>query len=450
MKDVRGVVSVKDPGAGRVRHGVWWWLREALSCSWRSVLWLVSLAVAVWAGGWWPLVWMVGIVLSVVDVPLPDDLDEALSWLSPLADARRWRDRVERERGNRLVRRLGFVPMDDVRDYRVWWDARALMLEVGEGLGRGLAPDRLLVAAVEAAPLIDCVDADVREVRGVCCWIRFHRRPRYEALRRPGLVDRLPVPDTDGGGLSVTVGRTPDEPYPLQLRNIPGLCVGGASRSGKTRAVRLLASSLLAAGKADVLVVDCKGGSDFVAPLSVSVPSLEGLGAAVLRDGGDGFLASVRDRLDREVADMRARQKDLAGSYWDAGPATRPRLRMVVVDECQELWAMKGRSKEEVELLRAIQRDLLTLIRVGASAGWLTVLCSQDWTSDVVDTSVRSQLARVAFWSAEPAKTKAILGCSDETLKTMNYRGMDRADWRGLSIIDTDGQPEWVRWNDLR
>lgn len=447
---MRDVKSVKDLGAGRVRHGCWWWLRVAMSCSWRSVLWLVLLVVACRVGVLWLVVWLVGLVLSMVDLPWPDGMRDVLAWLSPLGDWGAWVDRVQRERGNRMVRRLGFVPVDDARDYRVWWYGRWLTLEVGEGLGRGLAPARLLEAAIDAAPLIDCVDADLRDVHGVCCWLRFHREPRYEALHRPVVVCELPVPNTNGMGLSVRVGRTPDGPFMLRLRNLPGLCVGGASRSGKTRAVRLLASSLLVSGVADVLVVDCKGGNDFLTPLSSTVPSLEGLGATVLRDGGDEFLALVRDRLDGEVKTMRVRQKELSGSYWETDMSVRPRLRMVIVDECQELWAMKGRAKDEAELLRAIQRDLLTLIRVGASAGWLTVLCSQDWTSDVLDTSVRSQLARIAFWSAEPSKTKAILGCSDEALKRMNFQGMDRSDWRGLSIVDVDGQPEWVRWDDLQ
>lgn len=443
----------------------WHWLLVVVSCSWRSLSWMLFLFIMSWLAGVWLWIWSACALLVVAaSLPIPVPcmegwrvVDFVLDWglwpvvaISPVQDLYAWTGRIRRIRGNLLVRRLKLVDEEDQHDYRVWWYARALTLLVDEGLGVGLAPEGLAHRARDASPLLDCVDATVSKMDGVHCVVCFHRKPRYMALAVPRTTNRLPSPVVEGTDLSVPVGRSPEGTYLLDLRNLPGLCVGGASRSGKTRAVLLLVASLSDAGLSDVTVIDCKGGSDFTRPVGADLSSLEGLGAKVLCDRGDSvFLDSVQDLLDKEVADMRERQEALPRSYWEMPGNGRPKLRVLVVDECQELWAMKGRTKEETERLKAIQRNILTLIRVGASAGWCTILCSQDWTSDVIDTSVRSQLLRIAFWSAETSKTKAILGIGDETLKTMNFDGLDRADWRGLSIIVGQGRSEWVRWDCL-
>lgn len=442
-------------------------LWDAVLCSRRSLLWVLLMIPALAWGGMWPWVWLFSLVLVlIVDLPvhIPFYCDGVLTvadltsdwglWplviLSPFEDVDMWSDRKRRRNGNRLVRRLGLVSGDDSHDYRVWWYPEELTLLVREGLGPNLSPSQLEPVLVSKAPLLDCVDATVTGINGVCCTARFHKHPRWQALAGARRIGMLPAPSTQDNGIAVPIGRDLEGDHCLQLRNVPGLCVGGASRSGKTKAVCMLAASLQHFGFASVSVIDCKGGGDFTNALSSSVPSLEMLGARVLADRGDeDFLQQAKDMLDREVEDMRARQYALDRSFWDLTANRRPPLRLLIIDECQELWAMKGRTKAETELLKAIQRNILTLIRVGASAGWCTVLCSQDWTSDVIDTSVRSQLMRIAFWSAESSKTQAILGCSNETMKRMNFDGMDRAAWRGMSIINDGDKPDWVRWDFL-
>lgn len=442
---------------------------QCLGASWRTLLWvlLALMPLATPLPDWWsPVILALMLALIALATPLPiptrDGVERADEWaedngmapltrLCPAEDARRWRRWVRRRRGNRVLRILGIVydpETGPARDLAVYWDESTHTLDIDEGLGAGLAPDRLGAVMRNAAPCLDMIDARVTDIDGVRCRVTFSERPRYAELDPPHAIDRPPYVSNEGHGLALRVGVGEDlEPYELQLRNLPGLCVGGASRSGKTSAVTLLLSALLRSGYAEALVIDCKAGSDYACPLGAHIGSIESMGATVIPDDGSReSLARVKDALDRQVADMRRRQQHYRPAYWDHTVTEANPVRIVVVDECQQLWA-KTRDRERAAILQDIRNSLLTLIRAGASAGWITILISQDWTGDVIDTSVRSQLARVAFWSGEQTKTQAILGWTGEQLDIMSFTGVDRDRWRGLSIIDTGDGGHWVRWD---
>ncbi|MBT1167182.1 hypothetical protein [Bifidobacterium simiarum] len=458
------VAKPRQPGrAGRV------W--QSVGDSWRTPVWLTLILVP-WITpipDWWsPAVLAMMLAVSVIALPVPipsgDGMAKADEWagdmgltslarLSPVEDARRWRQRIRRRRGNRILRELGVVrdaKDTPARDYDVAWNERTHTLGIGEGLGAGLAPERLETVMKTAAPCIDMVDARITHVDGVRCMVEFHEHPRYAELDPPRTLDRLPYVSNDGHGLALEIGMGEHyTPHVLQLRNLPGLCVGGASRSGKTRAVTLLLAGLLHAGYARALVIDCKAGSDYESPLGRDTGSVLSMGATVIADDGSPeSLNRVREALDHEVRDMRERQRRYRPAYWDHTVTEADPVRLVVVDECQQLWA-KTRDRGKAETLQAIRGDLLTLIRAGASAGWITILISQDWTGDVIDTAVRSQLARIAFWSGERSKTQAVLGWTNEQIDSMSFTGVERDRWRGLSIIDAGDGGQWVRWDRL-
>lgn len=230
-------------------------------------------------------------------------------------------------------------------------------------------------------------------------------------------------------------------PRSLDLRNISGVVVGGVPGSGKTAAMTALVSGLLTSESVALAVIDGKGGTDWdwVEPRA-SLFAKDGLDDLNLVQVIDGIVDLMRYRL--------ATQKDLRGSsnFWDLPLSPSSPAVILLIDECQTIFDMRGPSKENRDRASHACAQVEKLVRLGRAAGIITILMTQKPTVDSLPSAIRDNASlRVAFRVATSAAEESILG---DAARTSSVRATEIApNMRGVAVVaDPDGALERVRF----
>ena len=206
---------------------------------------------------------------------------------------------------------------------------------------------------------------------------------------------------SDGDGLRAPLGQGTNGPFIIDLvRQGPHTLIAGTSGAGKSELLQTMVCSLAANHSPDrvtFLFVDYKGGAssaDF-ANLPHTVGSVTNLGVGLARRA----LTSLQAELNRRMAIMEGRAKDLAEftrSFPDEAP---PRL-VIVVDEFATL----------VKELPDFVAGVVDIAQRGRSLGIHLVLATQRPAGAVNENILANTNLRLGLRMLDPADSVSVLG----------------------------------------
>lgn len=213
---------------------------------------------------------------------------------------------------------------------------------------------------------------------------------------------------SDWDGKNVVYGLTEaGEPAKLSYAQTSGIVVGGVPGAGKSAGATLLTLPLLASPKASVAIFDGKGGMDWHWAENA---------ASLFNNDCDLELETATDQLEtlaqRCVDDLKSHPwSDSDPDFWHSGASALHPFHLVVIDECQTLFDVTGRSKEDKALVERCKRAVATIVRKGRSAGWCVMLLTQKPTADSIPTNIRDNcVVRFALRVTTREAAEAVLG----------------------------------------
>lgn len=212
----------------------------------------------------------------------------------------------------------------------------------------------------------------------------------------------------DWNGRTVTYGMTEAGDFAkLSYAQTSGIVVGGVPGAGKSAGATLLTLPLLASPKASVAIFDGKGGMDW---------HWAEKAASLYNNDCDLDLPTATDQLEtlaqRCVEDLKGHPwSDSDPDFWHSGATALHPFHLVVIDECQTLFDVTGRSKEDKALVERCKRAVATIVRKGRSAGWCVMLLTQKPTADSIPTNIRDNcVVRFALRVTTREASEAVLG----------------------------------------
>ena len=315
-----------------------------------------------------------------------------------------------------VERVLGLRPIEDantdfkgVRDYlasyRSYDDSGEAMLEFSCGIS-GVTDEFVEKKANEG---LGAMGAEVCKVEhlGPGHWLLHFWKTEPKNL----LDDAIEIKASDlsdWDGKTVVYGLTEaGEPAKLSYSQTSGIVVGGVPGAGKSAGATLLTLPLLASPKASVAIFDGKGGMDW---------SWVEKAASLYNNDCDLDLETATDQLERLaqrcVEDLKSHPwSESDPDFWHTRPSALHPFHLVVIDECQTLFDVTGRSKEDKALVERCKRAVATIVRKGRSAGWCVMLLTQKPTADSIPTNIRDNcVVRFALRVTTREAAEAVLG----------------------------------------
>lgn len=246
----------------------------------------------------------------------------------------------------------------------------------------------------------------------------------------------------DWNGKTVTYGMTEDGEYAkLSYAQTSGIVVGGVPGAGKSAGATLLTLPLLASPKASVAIFDGKGGMDW---------SWAQRAASLYNNDCDLDLETATEQLEslanRCVDDLKNHPwSESDPDFWHTGASVMHPFHLVVIDECQTLFDITGRSKEDKALVERCKRAVATVVRKGRSAGWCVMLLTQKPTADSIPTNIRDNcVVRFGLRVTTREASEAILGAIPDGDPTPTEIPSNR---RGGAVVQgEDGHTKSVRF----
>lgn len=218
---------------------------------------------------------------------------------------------------------------------------------------------------------------------------RCHRVNVYETqpghllirgLKYDPLKETVRIPTDDGDIRQLRIGLDEwGQEVTADLAQIPGVTIGGLPGKGKTTTCMHWLLQLGKLKNVQLMVIDGKGGGDYEAWKDRSWRYVQ------------DDLTRTRDALREAYELMRLRQETVhellkTRDAWTVPMADWFPLVVVVVDECQTLFTVKGHDREIAEQCSYYVEQL---IRRGRSVMFMTLLLTQKQTHDAIPTSIR-------------------------------------------------------------
>jgi S-DNA-T family DNA segregation ATPase FtsK/SpoIIIE len=277
-------------------------------------------------------------------------------------------------------------------------EVEQIRLDVADRVARALAPIRdastasLASSIPRTAPLLDVLGVSAPTVDGVTgTWLR----------------------DT-GYGLPFPIGMGADGPLIIDLvEDGPHALIGGTSGAGKSELMQSIVASLAmhhSPERLNFLFVDYKGGasSNVFGDLPHTVGYVTNLSAELsLR-----ALTSLRAELNRRMATMEGRAKDLA-EMLERYPSEAPPSLVIVVDEFATL------VKEVPEFVAGI----VDIAQRGRSLGIHLILATQRPSGSVNENILANTNLRISLRMLDAAESNSVVGSPDAADIPVPLRG---------------------------
>lgn len=229
--------------------------------------------------------------------------------------------------------------------------------------------------------------------------------PWARKQRKPEVTFRLPPYDPETGTIGVGLyedGTTAT----LKIGNTSGIVVGGLPGSGKSAGMVTVTLPLFLSGQARIHIIDGKGGDDW----SWAARSA----TTYIRDDIDRVhvtMLGLDEAMKNRLSSMRSRYGD--SNFWNVPPDRRPPLEVIVIDECQTYFDLKGvlGGKEQKAKATDILAAATDIVKKGRSAGYTLICCTQKPTVDSLPSALRDNCGvRVCFRVTTPEAARAVLG----------------------------------------
>ncbi|WP_368104018.1 hypothetical protein [Bifidobacterium pseudocatenulatum] len=360
------------------------------------------------------VVWAI-LLLCSLRVPALRNLLPFWRWLLAL------RHRIKGDSPEFIVERvLGLRPIEDaptdfkgVRDYlaayRSYDDSGEALLEFSCGIS-GVTDDFVEKKAKDGLGAMGAETYKIEHLSPGHWLLHFYKTEPKNPLDDPIELTASDLADWDGK--YVTYGLTEaGEPARLSYAQTSGIVVGGVPGAGKSAGATLLTLPLLASPKASVAIFDGKGGMDWAWAEKA---------ASLYNNDCDLDLPTATEQLEnlaqRCVEDLKSHPwSDADPDFWHSGASALHPFHLVVIDECQTVFDITGRSKEDKALVERCKRAVATIVRKGRSAGWCVMLLTQKPTADSIPTNIRDNcVVRFALRVTTREAAEAVLGSIPE------------------------------------
>lgn len=205
-----------------------------------------------------------------------------------------------------------------------------------------------------------------------------------------------------------------NEIVPTVLKEYAGVTIGGVPGSGKSAFLITLCSALLKRDLIDLTIIDLKG-------TSTDWNAFEGL-ANVMQletnyDTGETNLQEILDTITDFANGTEERMKAFTEengttNFWHVPVTPKHKIRMIVLDECQEVFNTQGASSsEEKQIMQKIERQATRIVKKHRSLGGIAVFATQSVTRENLPIDIRRNSGlRIAFRMTESTAEAITLG----------------------------------------
>lgn len=243
----------------------------------------------------------------------------------------------------------------------------------------------------------------------------------------------------------------------LSLRNKASVLLGGISGSGKSASLSAIILPFLEHGYAEISVIDGKNDSElskyeelieYVTYIDEDEETEEyPLGKHNLKE-----ISETLKRLKIECLQRKAQIKERGyDNYWDMPFDKSLPIKMIVIDECQELFELTGLDKEKDEHKKEMINIVQVMIKKYRTLGVFVILATQRPTADVLPTGIRGNVGfKISLRTDDTTSEKVILGTTDEDITPIN---IGLVSTEGMAVTTLGDKREYVRFayidNDL-
>lgn len=205
-----------------------------------------------------------------------------------------------------------------------------------------------------------------------------------------------------------------NEIVPTVLKEYAGVTIGGVPGAGKSAFLITLCSALLKRDLIDLTIIDLKG-------TSTDWNAFEGL-ANVMQletnyDTGETNLQEILDTITDFANGTEERMKAFTEengttNFWHVPVTPKHKIRMIVLDECQEVFNTQGASSsEEKQIMQRIERQATRIVKKHRSLGGIAVFATQSVTRENLPIDIRRNSGlRIAFRMTESTAEAITLG----------------------------------------
>lgn len=257
--------------------------------------------------------------------------------------------------------------------------------------------------------------------------------------------------ENDGNGVKVYNAINIDNKViPTHLFDFSGVLIGGLPGAGKSAYLITLCSALIEKDLIDLTILDLKGDS-------TDWDNFKDL-ATILQyeknpKTGESNLQEIYDKMVEFSDEVDSRFREFSketgkSSFWKVPVTSENKIKMLVIDECQEAFDKTGKSKEEEKIIDKMEEIGMYIVKKQRSKGGIAVFATQRPDSNSVPTSIRSNCSmRVSFRLSEKTVETMTLGtpADDEIISATDIAptGM-----QGTAVISngTDGKREMIRY----
>lgn len=207
----------------------------------------------------------------------------------------------------------------------------------------------------------------------------------------------------------------------MTFKEVSGMVVGGLPGSGKSASMISAMLKLVESDMADILVIDGKGTAN-----EWDIFYENGLIDLINYEEDPDENKSNLDEILEKIDEFRSEIKQRAGTFqenygesnfWNIPLEDRPKLKLLVIDECQVIYDGSGANGDERIIIDKIVRKVADFVRVFRSAGACAVSITQKPTRDAIPTAIRDNSSlRMAFRLKTDSAEVATLGDSEGSL----------------------------------
>ena len=203
----------------------------------------------------------------------------------------------------------------------------------------------------------------------------------------------------------------------IDIATTPHLLIGGGSRSGKSKLLKLILMESIKKG-AKVILADFKGGVDY--PLVWH----QYCNIITAQSELDDQLSQILDEMERRRSLLVESQTSNIGEYNTKSDIVLPRL-IIACDEIAEVLDKTGLTKEGKELVSRTESKLSTIARQGRAFGIHLVLSTQRPDADVLKGQIKNNIGYRICGRADKVLSQIILDSPEGAEKiSPNDQGM--------------------------
>lgn len=236
----------------------------------------------------------------------------------------------------------------------------------------------------------------------------------------------------------------------ISLRNKASVLLGGLSGSGKSASLNAIILPFLEHGCAEISVIDGKNDSELsrykdVVEYTSYIDEDEETEEYPF---GKHNLKEILETLRRLKVECLQRKPKIAekgyDNYWDMPFDKSLPIKMIVIDECQELFELTETDKEKDEYKREMITIVKAMLRKYRTLGVFVVLATQRPTASVVPTDIRGNVGfKIGLRTDDTTSEKVILGSTDEDI-TPTKIGLVNTE--GMAVTVLGDKREYVRF----